>query len=109
MSMIYSDECLELGLPLPLTGEKQIDYVKRLLASGRSINTRIARYIGIGNLHSIVSTMQKQRFPYAIKHSAVFCPKTKRVPPQLVDVVWMNEEQLKEYWEMKGAKENAPN
>jgi hypothetical protein len=105
MSVIYQDECLELGFPVPHVGERQIDYIKRLLTSGRSINTRQALYIGIANLHSRVSALKKQRFPYAIKHAVVHCPKTKQTPKQPVDVIWMTEEQIKEYWE---AKENAP-
>lgn len=105
MSVIYQDECLELGLPLPLKHEKQIDYVKRVLISGLVMNTRMARYIGIANLHSVASALRKQRFPHSIEHKCAYCPKTLSTPTRPVDVVWMDQEQRKQYLE---AKENAP-
>ncbi|PMP04604.1 hypothetical protein BCS95_05465 [Vibrio breoganii] len=99
--MIYKDECFELGLPEPKKGEQQVHYVKRVMLEGIKLDTRQARYIGIGNLHSIVSNLNKQYVPFSLSHQRARCPKTGEVPPYAVDVIWMTDEERELYAEMR--------
>lgn len=103
MSMIYRDECLELGLPEPKTGEKQIHYVVRAMLSGHIMDTRKCRYIGIYNLHSVVSKLTKSKLSFRLEREVVVCPRTKKVPPYPVDVAWMTSKQIIDYWLKKEA------
>lgn len=105
MTMLYKNECLELGLPEPNNGEKQTHYLTRAMTDGHQIDTRMSRYIGVGNLHSVVSALTKMRIPFSLEHRTVKCPKTKEVPPYPVDVIWMTEEQINAYWEKKKGSE----
>ncbi|OLQ77609.1 hypothetical protein BIT28_26945 [Photobacterium proteolyticum] len=103
MSMIYRDECSDLGLPEPKIGEKQIHYVIRAMLNGHRLDTRMCRYIGIGNLHSLVSALTKLKLSFSLKHETVACPKTKKVLSHPVDVIWMTPEQIEDYWSKKKA------
>lgn len=103
MTLIYKDECFELGLPEPKKGEQQVNYVTRVMMEGIHLDTRQARYVGIGNLHSIVSALAKKKLPFSVKHAVRKCPKTGDVPPYPVDVIWMTNEQRNAYSEMKKA------
>ncbi|MEZ8989073.1 hypothetical protein FCV82_06440 [Vibrio breoganii] len=103
MTMIYKDECFELGLPEPKKSEQQVHYVTRVMLEGIRLDTRQARYVGIGNLHSIVSHLNKKKLPFTVSHDLRKCPKTGDVPPYPVDVIWMTDEQRNVYWEMKKA------
>ncbi|WP_105171231.1 hypothetical protein [Pseudoalteromonas sp. T1lg24] len=91
---IIEPRCRELGFPAPYNIEKQWCYVKRLMLCGNSINTRQARYIGIHNLHSIVSKLKKKQCKFMLEHKKCFCPQTKTTPNQLVDFVYMTSEQV---------------
>ncbi|ORT50713.1 hypothetical protein ST37_08320 [Vibrio sp. qd031] len=101
MTLIYKDECFELGLPEPKKGEHQTHYVTRVMMEGIRLDTRQARYIGIGNLHSLVSELNRKRVPFSLAHLKVPCPKTKQVPPNPVDVIWMTDTERSEFLEMK--------
>lgn len=96
--MIDSDRCIELGFPIPRLSEGQREYVKRIALAGHELNTRQARYINIGNLHSVASDIKKS-FPITIEHRQVFCPQSKKVEPNLVDVVYMTFEQRRQWQE----------
>ncbi|MCA0937803.1 hypothetical protein LCL85_19880 [Vibrio alginolyticus] len=100
---LFKDECFELGLPEPKRGEKEIYYVIRVIREGIQLNTRMARYIGIGNLHSIIPALKRKRVPFSSTTKAVFCPKLKEIRTHPVDVIWMTEEQRNAYWEMRKA------
>lgn len=53
--LIDEKRCQEIGLPKPESFDTENSYVMKIILSGKSLNTRQARYIGIGNLHSVVS------------------------------------------------------
>lgn len=93
MIMIHPDKCEELGLPLPKSYDTQPTYVLKAIAKGYEINTRIARYIGIHNLHSVVSKLSKDRHDFTIDKRCVTCPFTNQKPPFPVDVIYMNDAQ----------------
>ena len=99
--MILSDKCLELGLPEPSEAEEQLHFVRRVIAEGNSLNTRMCRHIGIYNLHSIVPKLFKQGVNFEWVNSPVYCPLLKITPPEPVIVIYMTMEQQKEYWEAK--------
>ncbi len=98
---MYQNHIEQLGLPAHKKGERQIDYVKRVLLNGTRLNTRICRFIGIGNLHSIISRLASKRFPHCVKHGLVTDPYTGEVPPYEVDIVWMEPEQIQAYRKQK--------
>jgi hypothetical protein len=91
---LISDACVSLGFPAPLKWEDQIRYIRRLLLDGHSINTRQARFIGIGNLHSVVSTLRHQGFPLRVWHTQALDPRTGERPPQPVDHLSLDIEQI---------------
>jgi hypothetical protein len=90
---MYLKKIEELELPEPKCDEKQYTYILRILLLGIAINTRICRYIGIGNLHSLVSELKKKRIPHTVEHRAVIDPATGKLNPYPVDVVWITAEQ----------------
>jgi hypothetical protein len=102
--MIHKDKCLELGLPEPQSYDNQLTYIKRLLLLGFSFNTRMARYCGIGNLHSLVSPLKKNGYQFNLDHGRVKCPFTGIVPPHPVDILSMSPEQIAHYKKTKAAK-----
>lgn len=104
--MIYKDKCLELGLPEPASFDNQITYVTKVITSGYRLNTRIARYIGIHNLHSLIPIIAKRGLIFVLEHGRVNCPFTKEIPPYPVDIVYMTTEQLTDYQKEKAAKKN---
>jgi hypothetical protein len=99
--MILTNKCLELGLPEPKQNEEQLHFVKRVIAEGNSLNTRVCRYIGIHNLHSIVPKLFKLGIKFEWVNSPVYCPLLEITPPEPVIVIYMTMEQQKEYWEAK--------
>lgn len=94
---LYQDHIKKLGLPEYIAGEKHINYVQRALLNGHRLDTRKCRYIGIGNLHSLVSKLARKQFPHSLKHDRVIDPHTGEIPVHLVDVIWMSMEQLETY------------
>lgn len=95
--MIFPEKCQELGLPIPKGYEKQRHYVARILVEGYRFNTRMARYIGIGNLHSVVSALNDQGLLFEIEHFPAECPFTNETPPHRVDIIYMTSEQRRRY------------
>ena len=90
---LMRDRCEQIGLPEPHSGEEQIGYVRRLLMSGHSINTRQARFIGIHNLHSIAAELRR-RLMFETEHRSVLEPLTGVMLRQPVDVLFMTPEQI---------------
>lgn len=101
---IHQDKCLELGLPEPESYDTQTAYVIKTILNGDKFDTRKARYIGIHNLHSIVSKLTKTGFKFTLEHGLVKCPFLKVTPPHPVDIVYMSPEQITFYKKEKAAK-----
>lgn len=102
--MIHKDKCLELGLPTPASYDNQLTYVLKTLTNGIALNTRMARYIGIHNLHSIAPTLKKRGYQFTLERKRVKCPFTGEVPTYPVDVLSMTNEQIAHYKKVKTAK-----
>lgn len=98
---LIGDACVSLGFPMPFKWEDQICYIRRLLLDGHSINTRQARFIGIGNLHSVVPVLRRKGFPIRVWHTQALDPRTGERPPQPVDHISLDIEQA-------DPKDNAP-
>ncbi len=99
--MIRKDKCLEIDLPMPKGYETQIGYVKRLLVSGYRLNTRLCRFIGIANLHSITSALKNKGTMLVVEHGIAKCPETNETPPYPVDIIYMTTDQISEYKKTK--------
>lgn len=104
--MIHKDKCLELGLPEPKSFHNQQTYVLLVISEGHHINTRVARYIGIHNLHSLASILKRKGYNYTHKHGVVKCPFTGSIPPYPVDILSMSPEQISIYKNTKAAKKH---
>lgn len=85
--LLNARNCILLGLPEPRKQETQREYIKRILLTGHSINTRQCRFIGIGNLHSVVSALRKRHFPLRVEHKPAIEPRSGEILPQPVDHV----------------------
>ena len=92
--MIHTDKCLELMLPTPKTYETQYSYIRRLLLLGITLNTRICRYIGIHNLHSIVPKLYESGLFFTQTQDIAECPFTRVAPPHPVIFIYMTQEQI---------------
>tara|TARA_B100000809_G_C14678264_1_gene365875 strand:+ start:54 stop:368 length:315 start_codon:yes stop_codon:yes gene_type:complete len=103
--MIHKDKCLELGLPDPKPYDNQLTYIKRLLLLGFSFNTRMARYCGIGNLHSLVAPLRRKGIEFTKVKNLAKCPFTDTTPPYPVDILSMTPEQIALYKKTKATKE----
>lgn len=99
--MIHRDKCLELGLPEPKSYENQNTYVLRVISEGRKFNTRMARYCGIGNLHSIAPILFRKGYLFTLEHGRCRCPFTGEIPPQPVDILSMTKNQIAHYKKTK--------
>lgn len=104
--MIHKDKCQELGLPEPQSYHNQLTYVLMAMTQGFTLNTRTARYIGIHNLHSVVSTLKRKGHKFTHKKKRVYCPRDKLVPPYPVVTVSMSYEQIQLYKSKKSRPES---
>jgi hypothetical protein len=102
--MIHKDKCLELGLPEPASLDNQQTYLLKVISTGYKIDTRIARFIGIHNLHSVAPMLHKKGYQFTLEHGRVKCPFTGKVPPYPVDILSMTPEQIAHYKKTKVAK-----
>lgn len=100
--MLYRKNIKQIGLP-DYKGGKHCHYLVSLLLKGYRIDTRVCRFIGIGNLHSDVSSLKKKNFPHSKKKGLVIDPVTGEIPPQEVLIVWMTLEQREQYFARKKA------
>lgn len=95
---INGHRCFLLSLPEPKSYESETSYVLRLLLEGLTLNTRQARFIGIGNLHSTASTLiNKRRVDITKTYRRVIKPGLVVIPPKPVLVVSMTPEQIESY------------
>ncbi|MBK8187487.1 MAG: hypothetical protein IPK77_09760 [Cellvibrio sp.] len=101
--MIHADKCAELNLPTPKTYETQLLYILRLISEGFVLNTRICRFIGIHNLHSLASVLVKRGVNFTLCYERVYCPFIGDIPPYPVDVIYMTKEQQEQYRNEKAA------
>ena len=99
--MIHKDKCQEIGLPESKSYESQQNYIFRAMLCGTKLNTRICRYIGIHNLHSIVSGMNRKKYTFTLEHGRVRCPCTGETPPLPVDIVRMARQQRQSHEKLK--------
>jgi hypothetical protein len=104
--MIHKDKCLELGLPIPTRFDNQQTYVLNVIANGFKLDTRMARFIGIHNLHSIAPMLYKKGYLFTLDHGRVKCPFTDKVPSEPVIILSMTPEQIVHYKNTKTAKKN---
>jgi hypothetical protein len=93
MAYIHKDKCEELGLPEPKGYDTQFNYLLRCIKQGLEIHTYICRYIGIGNLHSLISEMKRKGIPITVEHKKGYCYFTNEIRPHLVDHIYMTAEQ----------------
>lgn len=100
MMFIDKEACLELGLPEPKVFHTQDHYIASCLLKGFKIDTRICRHIGIGNLHSMKKALSK-RVEFKEYKSLAYCPKLKLIPPNIVLIIYMTPEQIKQYYSNK--------
>lgn len=105
---IIPAHCENLGLPTPCEYESQCNYVKRVLIEGHRINTREARYIGIYNLHSLLSKLKAKGFPVTIQRKAATDPRTQEKSPYRVDHASVNPTDLAEWKAARSEKRDAP-
>jgi hypothetical protein len=57
----------------------------------------MCRYIGISNLHSVVSALKNKGACLTVSHEKVYDPALQRIIPYPVDVVSMTPEQREKY------------
>ncbi|MGC9422694.1 hypothetical protein [Vibrio sp.] len=99
-----ADKIKELGFP-EFKHSSQLCYLVSLLLKGFKINTYEARYIGIGNLHSNMSTLrEKYKLTHSSKRARVIDPLTGCLTNQTVLVVWLSDEQREAYKTRKKAQ-----
>ena len=102
----HRDRCLELGLPEPTRFDNQQTYVLNVITNGFKLNTRMARFIGIHNLHSIAPMLYKKGYQFTLEHGRVKCPFTGKTPTEPVDILSMTPEQVANYKKTKTAKKS---
>ena len=103
---IDAGACVDLGLPVPKSYQSQSGYVLMCASKGERLTTHLCRYIGIANLHSVVSSIKKIGIEIEVEHSPSYCPRAKKIKPIPVDVVYMTSEQIKAYQEWKKGGDN---
>ncbi|AVQ86861.1 hypothetical protein C7R88_05745 [Plesiomonas shigelloides] len=108
IQLIKPDCCEKLGFPKPRPYESQLRYIRRVLISGYSLNTREAREIGIGNLHSQESNLRRKGFPLSKCCKPAPDPETKEMLSGDVVHIWVNPEDLEAWKAALAEKRNAP-
>jgi len=96
--LIDEKRCEGIGLPKPESFDTERTYVIKVMLAGKLINTRQDRYIGIGNLHSVVSSLvNRNRVSLTRVRGVVKDPATGQRPANTVLTVYMTPEQIEEY------------
>lgn len=101
--MLYQDQITQLGWP-EYKGQHQIHYLMELLVKGYLPDTRKCRFVGIGNLHSLLPQLERKLFPFTKTMQKIKDPVTGATPINEVLVVWMTEEQRQEWQEKRKPK-----
>jgi len=99
--MIIVTKCLEIGLPEPHKTEEPLHFVKRVIAEGYNLNSRLCRYIGIPNLPSIMLKLDRLGIAFEGGGSLIYCPLLKLTLPDPVIGIYMTQDQQQEYWRAK--------
>lgn len=97
--IIHTDKARKLGLSEPKSFETQYAYVLRLMLEGVTLDTRICRFLGIHNLHSIVPKLYDNGVEFTQYQGLTECPFTGEIPRRPVIVIYMTPEQRKAYFE----------
>jgi len=101
--MLYHDRIILLGWP-EYKAQHQINYLIELLIKGFSVDTRKCRFIGIGNLHSLLPQLERKQFPFTKAKRKVRDPVTGTTPINEVLVVWITDEQRQEWLDRNADK-----
>lgn len=91
--MMLKEKCLELKLLEPNSFDTDISYIVRCISSGYIITTRICRYIGIGNLHSITPKLSDKGIDFTSNNGPAYCYFSKTIPLDHVIVIYMTKDQ----------------
>ncbi|MCG6373176.1 hypothetical protein K6U27_10880 [Vibrio fluvialis] len=100
---MYLDNIRDLGWPEPLAYQHQSSFIRQLLLAGIELNTRQARFAGIGNLHSKISELKRKGVPVSVRYKQAIDPFTHALNPYPVLHVLMTEKQRAAYLESLGA------
>lgn len=104
MDKIHRERVKELGLP-DYKGGEQKNYVKAVLLKGFKLSTYQARYLGIGNLHSVLSELRnKGKMLITDTKERVIDPLTGKLTERPVINAWMTVEQRQDYFKRKKAQ-----
>jgi len=95
--MIHREKCRDLGLPEPKRFDTQSSYLLRAMTNGHRPDTRICRYIGIHNLHSIASALLKKGYEFVRCRGRVPCPFTGKIPIEPVVIIYMTKQQQRAF------------
>jgi hypothetical protein len=95
--LLNKSRCAELNLPVPHNFYTCESYVLHCISKAYTLNTRMCRYIGISNLHSVVSALKNRGICLTVEHKKVYDPALKIIIPFPVDVVSMTPEQGEEF------------
>ena len=104
---IHTDKAADLDLPCPKSFETQYAYVLRLMLEGITLNTRVCRYLGIHNLHSIAPKLYYNGIKFTWYKDLAECPLSGEVPPRPVTTIYMTLEQRKAHRERLSALATA--
>lgn len=104
MGNIHRERTKELRLP-DYKGGSNISYARTVLLKGYNLNTYQARYIGIGNWHSMISDLRiKYKMLITDTKERVIDPLTGKLTERPVINAWMTLEQRKDYFKRKKAQ-----
>lgn len=101
--MLYQDRIAQLGWPR-YKGQHQTHYLMELLIKGYSPDTRKCRFVGIGNLHSLLPQLERKLFPFTKAMRKTKDPVTGTTPSNEVLVVWMTAEQIQKWIERQNGE-----
>ena len=104
--MIPRNKCLELGLPEPNDCQKESNYVLSVISQGLTINTNMARYIGIDDLQDVVYAIKRKGYLFTVEDKEAECPSTGRLTPFPIMVLSMTDEQQALYKNEESRKES---
>ncbi|NHN73800.1 hypothetical protein [Vibrio fluvialis] len=100
---MYLSNIKELGWPEPLAYQHQSSFIRQLLLTGLELNTRQARFAGIGNLHSQISELKRKGVPVSVRYKQAIDPFIQCLNSYPVLHVRMTEKQRAAYLESLGA------
>ena len=103
--MIHQNKCLELGLPEPHPCQKESNYVLSVIALGIKADTKMARSIGIDNLQSVASALERKGYVFTLEYEDIKCPLTGILSKRAATLS-MTKEQQKLYKNEKSRKES---